>query len=156
MLAALKADGDITYHTCRQETGAAFMADGYSRIGGGLAVVLVTSGPGATNALTGAINADASHSPMLVITGEVAEKFFGLGFLQEGAAADLDVVDVYSSALAYSELISSATNFRQLFESAMRIAWGTPRRATHLSLPGDVAGSPATGFSLPSSPGRYR
>jgi acetolactate synthase I/II/III large subunit len=156
MLAALKADSDLTYLTCRQETGAAFMADGYSRVSGGLAVVLVTSGPGATNALTGAINADASHSPMLVITGEVAERFFGLGFLQEGAAADLDVVDVYSSALAYSELITSATNFRQIFESAMRTAWGTPRRATHLSLPGDVAGSPATGFSMPSSPGRYR
>ena len=150
MLAALKADGDITYHTCRQETGAAFMADGYSRIGGGLAVVLVTSGPGATNALTGAMNADASHTPMLVITGEVAEKFFGLGFLQEGADADLDIVAVYGGALGYSELITSPTNFRELFESAMRTAWGTPRRAAHLSLPGDVAGSPAAGFTLPA------
>jgi acetolactate synthase-1/2/3 large subunit len=156
MLAALKADGDITYHTCRQETGAAFMADAYSRVSGGLAVVLVTSGPGATNALTGALNADASHTPMLVITGEVAEKFFGLGFLQEGAGADLDVVAVYGAALAYSELITSTTNFRELFESAMRTAWGTPRRATHLSLPGDVAGSPATGFSQPSGLGTYR
>ncbi len=156
MLAALKADGDITYHTCRQETGAAFMADGYARVSGGLGVVLVTSGPGATNALTGALNADASRSPMLVITGEVAEKFFGLGYLQEGSGANLDVVAVYRSALAYSEIISSAINFRELFESAMRTAWGMPRRATHLSLPGDVAGTPAAGFSLPSSPGRYR
>jgi acetolactate synthase I/II/III large subunit len=156
MLAALKADGGITYHTCRQETGAAFMADGYSRIGGGLAVVLVTSGPGATNALTGAMNADASHTPMLVITGEVAEKFFGLGFLQEGADADLDIVAVYGGALGYSELITSPTNFRELFESAMRTAWGTPRRATHLSLPGDVAGSPAAGFTLPAVTARYR
>lgn len=156
MLAALKADGKITYQTCRQETGAAFMADGYSRVSGGLAVVLVTSGPGATNALTGAMNADASHTPMLVITGEVAEKFFGLGFLQEGADADLDVAAVYGSALGYSELITSATNFRELFESAMRVAWGTPRRAAHLSLPGDVAGTPATGVTLPSSSARYR
>jgi acetolactate synthase-1/2/3 large subunit len=156
MLAALKADDAITYHTCRQETGAAFMADGYSRISGSLAVVLVTSGPGATNALTGAMNADASNTPMLVITGEVAEKFFGLGFLQEGADADLDIVAVYGGALAYSELITSPTNFRELFESAMRTAWGTPRRATHLSLPGDVAGSPAASFTLPAATARYR
>jgi acetolactate synthase I/II/III large subunit len=156
MLGALKADGDITYHTCRQETGAAFMADGYARVSGGLAVVLVTSGPGATNALTGAMNADASHTPMLVITGEVAEKFFGLGFLQEGADADLDIVAVYSAAVGYSELITSTTNFRELFESAMRTAWGTPRRATHLSLPGDVAGSPAAGVTLPPGSARYR
>jgi len=59
MLSALKADDDLTYHTCRQETGAAFIADGYARVSGGLGVVLVTSGPGATNALTGAMNGDA-------------------------------------------------------------------------------------------------
>lgn len=156
MLAALKADPDVTYHTCRQETGAAYMADGYSRVSGGLGVVLVTSGPGATNALTGAMNADASHSPLLVLTGEVKEQFFGRGFLQEGVDAGLDVVAVYRDALGYSEIITNVGNAQELFASAMRRAWGTPRRATHLSLPNDVAATPAVGFSAPPSPAAYR
>jgi acetolactate synthase-1/2/3 large subunit len=156
MLSALKADGELTYHLCRQESGAAYMADGYARVNGGLAVVLVTSGPGATNALTGAVNADASHVPMLVLTGEVKEQLFGRGYLQEGAGGTLDVVDVFRSAVGYSELIASPANVQELFASAMRRAWDAPRRATHLSLPGDVAASPAAGFVLPPSPAAYR
>ena len=156
MLAALKADPDITYHTCRQETGAAYMADGYSRVSGGLGVVLVTSGPGATNALTGAMNADASHSPLLVLTGEVKQQFFGRGYLQEGVDAGLDVVAVFRDALGYSEIATNVGNVQELFASAMRRAWGTPRRATHLSLPNDVAASPTVGFSAPASPATYR
>ncbi len=74
MLQALKAEPDITYHICRQETGAAYIADGYARASGGLGVVLVTSGPGATNALTGLVNADASGTPLLIITGEIKEQ----------------------------------------------------------------------------------
>src|SRR5690606_23714843 len=70
---------DFTYVICRQETGAAYVADGYARVSGGLGVVLVTSGPGATNALTGAMNAEASGTPMLVVSGEVAESTFGRG-----------------------------------------------------------------------------
>jgi acetolactate synthase-1/2/3 large subunit len=140
MLAAIKADPEIRYHICRQETGAAYIADGYARAGGGLGVVLVTSGPGATNALTGVVNADASGSPLLVITGEIKEQFFGRGFLQEGVDSTLDIVDVYASAISFSEMITNCANAQELFQSAMRRAWGVPRRAAHLSLPGDVAG----------------
>jgi acetolactate synthase I/II/III large subunit len=156
MLSALKADDDIDYHLCRQETGAAYMADGYARVSGGLGVVLVTSGPGGTNALTGAVNADAAQSPMLVITGEVKEQFFGRGYLQEGSALGLDIVNVYRDAVGYSELITSPGNFQELFASAMRRAWDAPRRATHLSLPNDVAASTAAGFAVPSSSASYR
>ena len=141
MLEALRADPDLTYHICRQETGAAYIADGYARVSGGLGVVLVTSGPGATNALTGALNADASGSPLLVITGEIKEAFFGRGFLQEGVDASLDIVDVYASAIGFSEMISNAANAAEIFESAMRRTWGPPSRAAHISLPGDVAGT---------------
>src|SRR5690606_12453989 len=64
----------IEYVICRHETGAAYMADGFARVNDGLGVVMVTSGPGATNALTGAMNAQASDVAMLVITGEVPEQ----------------------------------------------------------------------------------
>lgn len=155
MLQAIKADAEITYHICRQETGAAYIADGYARASGGLGVVLVTSGPGATNALTGVLNADASGSPLLVITGEIKEMFFGRGFLQEGVDASLDIVDVYASAISFSEMITSPASAVELFQSAMRRTWGVPRRAAHLSLPGDVA---ATLIDRPAAaaPATYR
>jgi acetolactate synthase-1/2/3 large subunit len=155
MLAALKAS-PVTYHICRQETGAAYMADGYARVGGGLGVVVVTSGPGATNALTGLLNADASRTPLLVISGEVKEQFFGRGYLQEGVDADLDIVSVFGSAIGFSEIITNADNFQELFEAAMRRAWAYPHRATHLSLPSDVAAAAPDGFTPPASPSAYR
>ena len=158
LLEALKADAGIVYHTCRHETGAAYVADGYARVGGGLGVVLVTSGPGATNALTGAMNADAARVPLLVITGEVKEQFFGRGYLQEGIDAGLDIVNVFASAVGYSALITTESNFQELFEAAMRVAWGPPPRATHLSLPVDVSLTPVVpqDFSLPPGPSAYR
>jgi len=69
----------VKYIICRHETGAAYIADGYYRATGKLGVVMVTSGPGATNALTGAMNAQNGGSAMLVITCEVNEQFFGKG-----------------------------------------------------------------------------
>jgi acetolactate synthase I/II/III large subunit len=156
VLKALKADKEVTYYICRHETGAAYMADGYSRVSGELGVVVVTSGPGATNALTGAMNADASRSPVLVITGEVKEQFVGRGYLQDGVDAGLDVVEVFGDALAYSEIISNPANVDEFFTAAMRRMWGPPRRAAHLSLPDDIAGSPTSGFRLPKRPASYR
>jgi acetolactate synthase-1/2/3 large subunit len=156
VLKALKADKEVTYYVCRHETGAAYMADGYARVTGELGVVIVTSGPGATNALTGAMNADASRSPVLVITAEVKEQFFARGYLQDGVDASLDVVEVFGHALAYSEIISNPANVDEFFTAAMRRVWGPPRRAAHLSLPDDVAGSPAAGLRLPMRRASYR
>jgi acetolactate synthase-1/2/3 large subunit len=156
MLEALRADSTITYHLCRQETGAAYMADGFARAGGGLGVVLTTSGPGATNALTGVVNADASSSPMLVISGEIPSMFFGRGYLQEGVDSTLDIVDVYSSAISFSEMIISPGNAVELFQSAMRRVWGVPRKAAHLSLPVDISMA-QSGISTPApAPSTYR
>lgn len=131
----------IDFVICRHETGAAYMADGHARVTGGLGVVLTTSGPGATNALTGAMNAQAQNVSLLVITGEVPEKYFGQGFLQEGADAKLDVDVLYENAVESSALIASPSCFQTLFQQALRNARSLPHRAAHISLPNDVAGS---------------
>ena len=81
---------------CRHETGAAYIAHGYSSVTDGLGVVLTTSGPAATNALTGVMNAQASGASVLAITGEVAQQYFGRGYLQEGIDARLDVAAVFA------------------------------------------------------------
>ena len=69
----LRQRDDIQFVICRQESGAAYMAHGYSLVTGSLGVVLTTSGPGAANALTGALNAENSGAPVLVITGYSTE-----------------------------------------------------------------------------------
>lgn len=146
----------LTYVVCRHETGAAYAADGCARAGGGLGVVLVTSGPGATNALTGTMNADNSATPLLVITGEVATQYFGRGYLQEGVDADLDVIDVFGGGTGYSEIIGSAADFPALLFSALRVARGVPNRAAHLSIPADIAAEPIAGFTPPTTTAAYR
>ncbi|MDO8768406.1 MAG: thiamine pyrophosphate-binding protein [Burkholderiaceae bacterium] len=146
----------FNYVICRHETGAAYIADGYARVGGGLGVVLTTSGPGATNALTGAMNAQASCSPVMVITGEVPEAYFGRGYLQEGTDAKLDVHNIFQNALEYSALVSSPENFQTLFQQALRTALSLPKQATHISLPNDIAGTCVPNYPESVRPSTYR
>lgn len=144
------------YVICRQETGAAYIADGYARISGGMGVVLVTSGPGATNALTGTMNAQAAGVPLLTITGEVPEAFYGKGYLQEGIDASLNVDAVFGNASGYSAVVTHPANFQTLLTQALRDVQGLPHRAAHLSLPDDVAALPIAGLRMPARTCSYR
>lgn len=146
----------FTYVVCRHETGPAYMADGYARAGGGLGVTVVTSGPGATNAVTGTMNAHASGTPVLTTSGEVKEQFFGLGYLQEGIDGDLDINAVYAASVGFTAVIDNALNFRTLFEQALRSSLTAPAGASHVSIPGDVAAFSIPAVSVPSSPQNYR
>ncbi len=151
---------------CRQETGAAYIAHGYARVSGKLGVVLTTSGPAATNALTGSMNAQAANASLLTITGECAEKYFGMGYLQEGIDADLDVSNIYQNAVEYSAVITSHNNFQTLMQQALRDAHSQPPRASHVSIPNNIAGEcvklqgaydkNGNRIPFPNSPLRYR
>lgn len=158
-----KQDATFDFVVCRQETGAAYMAHGYAWAGGGLGVVLTTSGPAAANALTGTVNADAACCPLLTITGEVPEKAFGKGYLQEGIDAALDIDTIYRNAVSYSAVVANESDAATLIEQALRVARSQPSRAAHLSIPNDVAGTCVTDPTgktyttwFPSSPSRYR
>ncbi|MGB5272532.1 MAG: thiamine pyrophosphate-binding protein [Flavobacteriaceae bacterium] len=131
-------DKDIKYVICRQETGAAYMADGYYRATGKLGVVIVTTGPGATNALTGVMNAQADGSALLLITGEIDQKYDGMGYLQEGVDAGLDINEIYKAATSYSSSIDTGTDADVLMKQALRNTLSIPRQAAHLSLPVNV------------------
>src|SRR5215510_13124628 len=67
----------ITHYLVRHEQGAVHMAEGYARSTGRVGVVLVTSGPGATNAVTGIANAYMDSTPLVVITGQVPKHLIG-------------------------------------------------------------------------------
>lgn len=146
----------LHYVVCRHETGAAYAADGYARATGGLGVVAVTSGPGATNALTGAMNADNDGTPLLTITGEVDQKYFGKGYLQEGADARLDVDAVFTAATDLSVGISLAANAPELIEEALRVARGTPGRSAHIGLPDNVTVETLDAALVPTDTRSYR
>src|SRR5215468_11039693 len=74
---------EIHHVLVRHEQGATHMADGYARAGGGVGVAMATSGPGATNMVTGIATAMMDSSPIVCITGQVGSKFLGTDAFQE-------------------------------------------------------------------------
>ena len=76
-------EANIKHVLARHEQGAGFMADGYARSTGRPGVVLVTSGPGATNAITGIATAYMDSIPMVVISGQVQSHLIGTDSFQE-------------------------------------------------------------------------
>src|SRR4051812_37843427 len=76
-------DSSIKLIITRHEQGATHMADGYARVTGKPGVVLVTSGPGATNAVTGMLTAQMDSIPMIVLTGQTITPLLGMDAFQE-------------------------------------------------------------------------
>jgi acetolactate synthase-1/2/3 large subunit len=126
----------------KHEAGAAFMADGYARASGGLGACVGTSGPGATNLITGVASAFADSVPIVVLTGQVATKAFGKGALQESSSEGVDIVDVFSQVTRYSTLVFRADRLPAIWHKALRMAMGGRPGPVHLSLPADVQEQP--------------
>src|SRR5580658_5329401 len=127
LLQALGKQRDqFDFIVCRHEGGAAFIAHGYAVATRGLGVVLTTTGPGAINALTGVVNADECGASMLVVTGEVAQQYFGRGYLQAGIDARLDVGAIFRNAVQSSGFVTSEANFATVLEKALRDARSIP------------------------------
>ena len=122
----------------RHETGAAFMADGYSRNSGMLGVCCATAGPGSTNILTGVASAYDNHSPMLVITAQTALENFGRNAAQESTDTGINTVAMFEYCTNYSTLVSHVNQFEQKLASAIMTAFRSPMGPTHLSIPLDV------------------
>ena len=123
----------------RHETGAVFMAAGHSRVGGSLPCVLMTSGPGITNALTGLASAYADGIPLLAIGGEVARNNFGRGALQEGTKYELDIIGMVRSVTKYSHAVVNPRAAANVVRRAVATARSGRRGPVFLSLPLDVA-----------------
>jgi acetolactate synthase-1/2/3 large subunit len=87
--------GKIRPIIAKHEEGAAFMADGYARVSGRLGVCCTTTGPGATNALTGIACAYRDSVPVMLVTAQVALSAFGKGAAQESSPLGIDIVDMF-------------------------------------------------------------
>jgi len=130
--------GKIRHVLARHEAGAAFMADGYARETGGLGVCCSTSGPGATNLITGVAGAYDNNIPMLVITGQPALPAFGKHPLQESACTGVNVLGMFRHCTQYNSLVSHPNQFEPKLVAALQRATRAPRGPVHLSVPVDV------------------
>lgn len=128
----------------RHEAGAAFMADGYARNSGKLGVCCATTGPGATNLITGVASAYENHIPMLVITGQTALTSFGRGALQESSCTGVNTVGMFEYCTRYNTLVSHLDQLEHKLAAAIMTAFQSPAGPCHISLPLDVLRNPVT------------
>lgn len=126
----------------RHEAGAAFMADGYARETGKIGVCVATSGPGATNLITGVATAYANNVPMLVITGQPPLRNFGRGALQESSCTGVNVVAMMQHCTRYNTLVSHADQLETKLIAALMRAFQSPQGPVHLSIPVDILRNP--------------
>jgi len=115
-------DYPIHHVLVRHEQSAAHMADGYARASGQVGVVIATSGPGATNLVTGIATAMMDSSPLVCITGQVASHVLGTDAFQE-----LDIVGITIPVTKHNCLVRRATDIPAAIDNAFRIAsFGRP------------------------------
>ncbi|MCH9670480.1 MAG: acetolactate synthase 3 large subunit [Gammaproteobacteria bacterium] len=114
---ALYKQKDVKHILVRHEQGATHMADGYARVTGRAGVVLVTSGPGATNAVTGIATAYMDSAPMVIITGQVPTDAIGSDAFQE-----VDCVGVTRPCVKHNFLVKDVNELAQTMKKAFYIA----------------------------------
>lgn len=134
---AISRNHGIRHVLAKHEAGAAFMAAGYARVKRGLGVCCATTGPGATNAVTGIASAYADSLPVLLLTGQSSTRFFGKGAFQESSAFGIDIVQLFKPITKLSTMVPSPERFAELLQHAIRVALSGRPGPVHLSLPAD-------------------
>ncbi|HNY34168.1 MAG TPA: thiamine pyrophosphate-binding protein, partial [Methanothrix soehngenii] len=124
---------DIRHILVRHEQGAAHMADGYARATGKVGVCIATSGPGATNLVTGIANAYMDSVPMVAITGQVNTWLIGKDAFQEA-----DITGITLPITKHNYLIRSAKEIPGVFREAFYIARTGRPGPVLIDLPRDV------------------
>ncbi|MAZ66613.1 MAG: acetolactate synthase [Kangiellaceae bacterium] len=150
-LARAERDGTMRSVVARHEAGAAFMADGYARERGIPGVCISTTGPGATNLVTGVSSAYADNIPMLVITAQTALPNFGKRALQDSSCTAVNTVGMFKHCTVYNTLVSHPEQLEQKLIAAINAAQGQRPGPAHVSIPLDILNSPLPGRPLPIS-----
>ncbi len=153
---ALYDSTQITHVLARHEQGAVHMADGYARSTGKPGVVVVTSGPGATNTVTGIATAYMDSVPLVVITGQVPRAVIGTDSFQES-----DIVGITMPVVKHSFLLQSTDELTATFREAFHIAVTGRPGPVLIDVPSDLAGAPMVfeypdEVNLPSYKPTYR
>lgn len=126
-------DSKIKFVLVRHEQGATHMADGYARASGKPGVVLVTSGPGATNTVTGCLTALMDSVPMIVLCGQTISPMLGKDAFQEA-----DVTGITYPVVKHSYLVKNAADIPRVMKEAFHIATTGRPGPVLIDLPKDV------------------
>jgi len=127
------AGSGVRHYLCRHEQGAAFAADAYARTSGKVGVCMATSGPGATNLVTGIANAMLDSVPMVCITGNVPQAVMGTDAFQE-----VDIMGVTMPLVKHSYLVRDAVDIPAIIEEAFHIARTGRPGPVLIDLPKDI------------------
>ena len=131
-------DSKIRHILVRHEQAAALAADGYARATGKVGVCMATSGPGATNLVTGIANAYMDSIPMVAITGQVATSLMGTDAFQE-----VDIFGITMPVVKHSFLAKTAAELPRIVHEAFRIARSGRPGPVLIDLPKDIANTVA-------------
>lgn len=137
-------DSDIDSILVRTEQNAGHAASGYYRVSGNVGVCAVTSGPGATNLITGIATAFADSIPMICITGQVKSDLIGSDVFQEA-----DITGAVESFVKYSYLIKDVEDIPRVFKEAFHIATTGRKGPVLIDIPIDIQNASLKKFVYP-------
>ena len=137
--ALVTTDTKIKFVLVRHEQGAVHMADGYARATGKPAVVLITSGPGATNTLTGIMTAHMDSVPMIVLSGQSVSWMLGKDAFQEA-----DIFGITMPVVKHSYLIKESNDLPRVIREAFHISTTGRPGPVLIDIPKDVSAGQCT------------
>ncbi|MFD0965708.1 acetolactate synthase 2 catalytic subunit [Seminibacterium arietis] len=126
-------DSGLDHLLCRNEQGATMAAIGYARASGNVGVCIATSGPGATNLITGLGDALMDSIPIVAITGQVASSFIGTDAFQEA-----DVLGLSLACTKHSFIVQSIDELPEIFAKAFQIARSGRPGPVLIDIPKDI------------------
>ncbi|MCP4750340.1 MAG: biosynthetic-type acetolactate synthase large subunit [Proteobacteria bacterium] len=125
--------GDIQVVRVRHEQAAAHAADGYARVSGKASVVVATSGPGATNTITGIATAALDSIPMVIITGQVSNPVIGTNAFQE-----VNILGISRPVTKHNYLVKDIENLPRILKEAFYIAQSGRPGPVLIDIPDDI------------------
>ncbi len=128
------ARSEIRHILVRHEQGAVHAADGYARVSGKVGVCLVTSGPGATNTVTGIASACCDSIPLVVLTGQVPTHLIGYDAFQE-----VDIVGITRPCTKHNYLVESTADLARILREAFHLARSGRPGPVLVDIPKNVA-----------------
>jgi len=136
-------DGGVDHLLCRHEQGAAMAAIGYARSTGKVGVCIATSGPGATNLITGLADALLDSVPVVAITGQVPTHLIGTDAFQE-----VDVLGLSLACTKHSFMVETAEQLGPVIEQAFEIATSGRPGPVLIDIPKDIQVGPSVAYAL--------
>ena len=140
----LRTHPEMGYTLVRTEQNAGHMASGYARVSGKVGVCMVTSGPGATNLITGIATAYMASIPMVAITGQVPSHLLGRDIFQE-----VDITGAVAPFSKHSYLVKNASDIPRIVKEAFHIASTGRPGPVLIDVPIDIQAQPLKRFAYP-------